>query len=357
MKYFKTVKSLEDLKNQFRELARKNHPDAGGDAEVMKAINQEYDQLFPIWKQRYNMQTANPTSETADSTRSEFYTQNGWKGSKHDWNRSIKEVAACIRAYVKELYPTYKFSVRFSTASMCQELHVSMVTAPLPIYKTFEELSHEEIVQVWLKAQRNHYVSPKGCLDEEMEKEVEEAYKTNKFLKIMTETALAVISDIDREVESYNFEDCDGMIDYFHVDFYYFGCKISEKFQIVPKTARIKKQTKEKKRSQKNLQNQESTLEVKEEQTEWIIGICSSEADGVSIGKFTGTNAQIREKLFQLVQEDRENDKDNWTHGTTEKDMVQDVGIQGIREFYAYGSYHNYHIDYTAKEVSCIANF
>ena len=30
------------------------------------------------------------------------------------------------------------------------------------------------------------------------------------------------------------------MIDYFHVDFYYFGCGISDKFQVVEKTARIK---------------------------------------------------------------------------------------------------------------------
>lgn len=241
MKYFTKVRSLEDLKNQFRELARKNHPDAGGDSEVMKAINQEYDQLFPIWKQRYNMQTEHPTRETADSTRSEFYTQNRWKGSKHDWNRSIKEVAACIRAYVKEMYPTYKFSVRFSTASMCQELHVAMVTAPQPIYKTFEELSHEEIVNVWRKAERNHYVSNRGCLDDKMIEEVRKAYNNCKFLLIMTEAAQAVINDVDREVKSYNYEDCDGMIDYFHVDFYYFGCRISEKFQVIKKTARIKK--------------------------------------------------------------------------------------------------------------------
>lgn len=45
-KYFKNVKSLEDLKNQFKALARKNHPDAGGNADTMKEINCEYDALF-----------------------------------------------------------------------------------------------------------------------------------------------------------------------------------------------------------------------------------------------------------------------------------------------------------------------
>lgn len=240
MTYFKNVQSLEDLKNQFKALARKNHPDVGGDAEVMKAINQEYDQLFPIWKKRHNMTAAEQVNETADSTRSEFYTQNGWKGSKHDWNRSLKEVAVCIRTYVKEMYPTYKFSVRTSYASMCQELHVDLVNAPQEIYKKFDELTHDEVVQVWLKAERNWYVSRRGCLDDEMMAEVRKAYDEHKFLLVMTELAQAVIDDVNREVNSYNYEDCDGMIDYFHVDFYYFGCGISNKFQVVEKTARIK---------------------------------------------------------------------------------------------------------------------
>ena len=53
-KYFKNVKSLEDLKKQFKSLLKANHPDNGGDAETMKEINCEYDALFPIWKNRHN---------------------------------------------------------------------------------------------------------------------------------------------------------------------------------------------------------------------------------------------------------------------------------------------------------------
>ena len=66
-KYFRNVKSLEDLKNQFKALARKNHPDAGGNADIMKEINCEYDALFPIWKDRHNTtEPQNQTTETAD---------------------------------------------------------------------------------------------------------------------------------------------------------------------------------------------------------------------------------------------------------------------------------------------------
>lgn len=124
---------------------------------------------------------------------------------------------------------------------MCQELHVDLVNAPQEIYKKFEELTHDEVVQVWLKAERNWWVPNTGCLDDEMMENVKKAYNEHNFLLVMTEVAQAVIDDVDREVNSYNYEDCDGMIDYFHVDFYYFGCKISDKFKVVEKTARIKK--------------------------------------------------------------------------------------------------------------------
>ena len=49
-RYFKEVETLEDLKRQYRTLAMKNHPDRGGDAELMKAINNEYDAFFKMVK-------------------------------------------------------------------------------------------------------------------------------------------------------------------------------------------------------------------------------------------------------------------------------------------------------------------
>ena len=55
----------------------------------------------------------------------------------------------------------------------------------------------------------------------------------------------AVVKDVDDFVKSYNYSDCDGMIDYFHVDFYYFGCAQNNgiNIKIVPKTAQIKDAT------------------------------------------------------------------------------------------------------------------
>lgn len=255
-KYFKNVKSFEDLKNQFKALARKNHPDAGGDVEIMKAINTEYDALFPIWKDRHNAQVEpqEQTTETAESTRRQFYTANGWEGSNHDWSRSLKEVAQIVRAYVKEKYPTYKFSVRTEYASMCQELHVNLKESPIEVYKNYEDMDSDEKSAVRRKIDYNGYWNLASWSDAE-EKEVFEKVwaEHGNFFRCLNEVTRAVADDVDNFVKSYNYQDCDGMIDYFHVDFYYFGCvqNNGQNIKIVPKTARVKKKASEPAKSRK----------------------------------------------------------------------------------------------------------
>ena len=50
-RYFKPApETAEELKALYRKLAMKFHPDRGGDSEAMKAINAEYDLLFPMLK-------------------------------------------------------------------------------------------------------------------------------------------------------------------------------------------------------------------------------------------------------------------------------------------------------------------
>ena len=48
MKYFTNVKTIDELKNEYKKLAFKNHPDRGGDTATMQQINAEYDALLKI---------------------------------------------------------------------------------------------------------------------------------------------------------------------------------------------------------------------------------------------------------------------------------------------------------------------
>lgn len=265
-KYFKSVKSYDDLKNQYKKLLKENHPDNGGDLEVMKEINVQYDALFQIWKNKKEAETGEEIKETADSTRSQFYTMFGWEGSNHDWNRSLKEVAQIVRAYVKEKYPTYKFSVRTSYASMCQELHVTLKESPVEIYKTFKELNNDDFQEIskrlfmWDYNTENR-INFLNASAEEKEKTIEES--NSKYAHILNDVTKSVIEDVDAFVKSYNYEDCDGMIDYFDVDFYYFGCcqDNGAEVKIVPKTARIKNKNASVKTSSKGKEQPEKIEE------------------------------------------------------------------------------------------------
>lgn len=95
-----------------------------------------------------------------------------------------------------------------------------------------------------------------------------------------------------------------------------------------------------------------STITNKTFPTDWIIGVCNTDADGVQIMRFSGTEDQVKELLVKLVLENQENDTENWEYGTESVEDVKDESCGLGHEFYAYGCYSNYHIDYTAKEFA-----
>lgn len=241
MKYFAGTNDLNALKAEYKRLAMQHHPDRGGDTATMQAINAEYDAAFARLKVAYNATAATPTTETAESTRSEFYTQNGWKGSRYDSDMSLKEIAQRVREFVKEAFPTYRFSVRTSYASMCQELHVEMKESPAPVVKTLDDLTADDVQEIIRQANRLNEWPLASWSDAEARAAIAALWEREPSMyRILTERAAAVRDEVDAYVKSYNREDCDGMIDYFDVDFYYFGCLQNwQAVKIVPRTERI----------------------------------------------------------------------------------------------------------------------
>lgn len=283
MKYFKNVKSFEDLKNQFKKLARVNHPDAGGNADTMKEINCEYDALFPIWKDRHNTaEPNNQTAETAESTRRRFYTEWGWEGSRYDSRLTTKDIAARVRAYVKEKYPTCKFSVRASGAS---RLTVDLKEFPEKMYKTSDDLRKEglteviktthyktgepfeytqyteEVAELERKLRRNGLFEMDSWTDEDLIQAYEKAVERSRFYAIRTEYFSSVINDVENFVKTYNYDDSDSMIDYFDTNFYFFGVGVDDCKQ-VEKTARIKNKATKPAKAENTTPEQEKAQEI-----------------------------------------------------------------------------------------------
>jgi len=72
IKWFEGVKTQEELKKRYRELAKKYHPDLPtGDTEKMKEINNEYDYLKERLK---NGQHKQQTAESMDAFRDAINT-------------------------------------------------------------------------------------------------------------------------------------------------------------------------------------------------------------------------------------------------------------------------------------------
>lgn len=73
-KYFKDCTTIEDVKRVFKELAKKLHPDNGGDAEEFKAMMAEYTKAFNCYKnihtsadgETYEKETAETPEQFAD---------------------------------------------------------------------------------------------------------------------------------------------------------------------------------------------------------------------------------------------------------------------------------------------------
>ena len=69
--YFENVRTLDELKAEYRRLVKLPHPDCGGDPETMKAINNEHDKLFEELKRQHNARADefHQTTETAEEFR------------------------------------------------------------------------------------------------------------------------------------------------------------------------------------------------------------------------------------------------------------------------------------------------
>lgn len=87
---------------------------------------------------------------------------------------------------------------------------------------------------------------------------------------------------------------------------------------------------------------------------DWIIVISNSEKSGSKIFRFFGTDTEVKQKLCDLVTEDREDiiDVKNWAYGCeTINDVIK---VRDGHEYQAYATYANHRIDYTAREFASI---
>lgn len=114
----------------------------------------------------------------------EFYTQNGWQGRNYDPALSTKDIAAKFKEYAKtqDIFKDCKFSVRTSF----NEITIALMEAPF---------------NAFLDSTKTHTQS-------------------GTHAAVATPEAVAVMEHVKAFISSYNYDDSDGMIDYFDRNFY-----------------------------------------------------------------------------------------------------------------------------------------
>lgn len=129
---------------------------------------------------------------------SAHYTQHAFEGGKYKETENLRtcEVAKLIRKELKERFPGFKLSVRTQTFAGGSSIDVVIKEFPegfnpfCDTYHVGEEPQYSD-----------HYAY--------------KAYHTK-----YNEEAEEIKTMVERVMDQYNFNDSDGMIDYFHVSFY-----------------------------------------------------------------------------------------------------------------------------------------
>ena len=193
MAYFQNIHSLADLKKEYRRLALQHHPDKGGDTAVMQQVNIEFEKLYDVWKDTMVV-SANSTGYEYDysgASAKEYteYVHNEyrWKGRNYK-GQHTPEVVELVRAWLKETYPRYKFSVRRENYN---SIYIKLMSADFEAF-TKESGKVQDTI--------NHY---------NIERNPD-----------LTDRAKEVMMNVCDFVMSYNFDDSDAMTDYFHTNFY-----------------------------------------------------------------------------------------------------------------------------------------
>lgn len=71
MKWFTNVRTVEELRKQYRQLMKKHHPDVGGNTEDAKEINSEYDRLFDVLSRQEPQERPQGEQDTTEDKAAE----------------------------------------------------------------------------------------------------------------------------------------------------------------------------------------------------------------------------------------------------------------------------------------------
>jgi len=149
------------------------------------------------------------------------YTGYGWEGKRYDRSLDIKDIAKIVRSELKKGFPTCKFSVTLERYSMGQSLHIALMEAPFEAILKKGSIINNEFVSV--QDQGYEYTAYAQLNQYTFKYDYENALHSipgwNNGAQLSRE-AWDVMTGAYKLTNSFNYDDSDGMIDYFDTNFY-----------------------------------------------------------------------------------------------------------------------------------------
>ena len=183
-------------------------------------------------------QNEKPAIELGVVKMENSYTGYGWKGVNSGKGYSMKEIAKIIKQELKRKYSDCTFSVVKGGNAYCNTLDICLMTSKRNPFQDYEVAVKDENFgryNLWGKSETEQEQAKKylkeslaGGYIQVNEFDIERSYKLSSFGKELFTYAKSLC-------DSFNFDDSDGMIDYFHCGFYdsfHIG-KWDKKFELI----------------------------------------------------------------------------------------------------------------------------
>ena len=164
------------------------------------------------------------------------YNQGAWEGINYSSNLSLKDIAKIIKNEIKRKYPEATFSITTEYYSGGQSLHINLMKSTKNPFNSFEKAIEEAdgkgdyYNRIYAHPEKWHGLTEKEIEESEKNKQALKRRLQNGYMQInhynikndyeLSEYGKKILQDIASLADSFNFDDSDGMIDYFHTNFY-----------------------------------------------------------------------------------------------------------------------------------------
>lgn len=168
------------------------------------------------------------------------YTGGGWEGTKYDSKLTTKEIAKNITDYSKKEFPDVKLArktdyngVDIYVISSDKDLYASAIDIDRMTDRKVSDTIRDSIggytrMDEWLNENNRKSANGTFTINDERDylKTQLDMYKSRKGDNVsgnewyLSDYGKNVISGLNKEMNSYNYDDSDGMVDYFNTNFY-----------------------------------------------------------------------------------------------------------------------------------------